>query len=86
MNPEGFLVVNLSLKNKALIYDNDVDGRDAKGQPHNHGQVQAVLSAEAFRKAGYRVYIQTPQKKDFNEDLMAFLGRMEQEQTQEQER
>ena len=63
-----------------------MDGRDAKGQPHNHGQVQAVLSAEAFRKAGYRVYIQTPQKKDFNEDLMAFWGRMEQEQTQEQER
>ncbi len=50
-----------------------MDGRDAKGQPHNHGQVQAALSAEAFRKAGYQVYIQTPQGKDFNEDLIMFL-------------
>lgn len=63
-----------------FCYDNDVDGKDARGQPHNHGQVQAGLSAEAFEKAGYRVYIQTPQGRDFNEDLMVFREMMEREQ------
>ena len=63
-----------------FCYDNDVDGKDARGQPHNHGQVQAGLSAEAFATAGYKVYIQTSQGKDFNEDLMVFRGMMEQKQ------
>ena len=55
-----------------FCYDNDVDGKDANGRPHNHGQVQANLSAEAFAKAGYTVFIQTPQTKDFNQDLLTF--------------
>lgn len=37
-----------------------------------HGQVQANQSAEAFAKAGYKIFIQTPQTKDFNEDLLTF--------------
>ena len=68
-----------------FCYDNDVNGRDAKGQPHNHGQVQAERSAAAFKKAGYMVYIQTPQGKDFNEDLMVFRGKMEQEEKNSKE-
>ena len=56
-----------------------------KGQPHNHGQVQAERSAAAFKKAGYMVYIQTPQGKDFNEDLMVFRGKMEQEEKNSKE-
>ena len=59
-----------------FCYDNDTDGKDARGQPHNHGQVQAEQSAETFAKAGYKVYIQTPQEKDFNEDLIVFRGMM----------
>ena len=47
-------------------------GKDANGQPRNHGQVQANQSAEAFAKAGYQIFIQTPQTKDFNEDLLTF--------------
>jgi hypothetical protein len=34
--------------------------------------VQANQSAEVFAKAGYKVFIQTPQTKDFNEDLLTF--------------
>ncbi len=68
-----YLKLHPEIQEIVFCYDNDVDGRDAKGQPHNHGQVQAALSAEAFRKAGYQVYIQTPQGKDFNEDLIMFL-------------
>ena len=48
------------------------NGKDADGQPCNHGQIQAEQSAEAFAKAGYKVFIQTPQTKDFNEDLLTF--------------
>lgn len=55
-----------------FCYDNDVDGKDSRGQPRNHGQVQARLSAVAFAKAGYKVFIQTPQTKDFNQDLVTF--------------
>ena len=69
-----YLKLHPEIREIVFCYDNDMDGRDAKGQLRNHGQVQAKLSAEAFRKAGYQVYIQTPQGKDFNEDLMMFLG------------
>jgi len=68
-----YLKLHPEIREIVFCYDNDMDGRDAKGQPRNHGHVQAKLSAEAFRKAGYQVYIQTPQGKDFNEDLMVFL-------------
>lgn len=55
-----------------FCYDNDMDGKDTRGQPRNHGQVQAERSALAFAKAGYKVFIQTPQTKDFNQDLVTF--------------
>ena len=42
------------------------------GGSRNHGQVQAERSALAFAKAGYKVFIQTPQTKDFNQDLVTF--------------
>jgi hypothetical protein len=52
-----------------FCYDNDVDGKLPDGTPHNHGQVQAELSAETFTGLGYHCFIQTPQTKDFNKDL-----------------
>lgn len=67
-----YLKLHPEIREIVFCYDNDLDGKDAKGQPHNHGQVQAELSAEIFSKAGYKVYIQTPQTKDFNQDLMTF--------------
>ena len=55
-----------------FCYDNDMDGRLKDGTPHNHGQVQAELSAETFADLGYKTMIQTPVNKDFNLDLLAF--------------
>ena len=75
-----YLKLHPEIREIVFCYDNDMDGRDAKGQPHNHGQVQAERSAAVFKKAGYKVYIQTPQGKDFNEDLMVFWEKMEQEE------
>ena len=67
-----YLKSHPEIREIVFCYDNDVDGKDANGQPRNHGQVQANQSAEAFAKAGYKVFIQTPQTKDFNEDLLTF--------------
>ena len=67
-----YLKSHPEIREIVFCYDNDVDGKDANGQLRNHGQVQAEQSAEAFAKAGYKVFIQTPQTKDFNEDLLTF--------------
>lgn len=65
-----------------FCYDNDVDGKDAKGQPHNHGQIQAEISAETFADLGYKTFIQSPSNKDFNQDLIVFHEMLEQLQTE----
>ena len=56
-----------------FCYDNDVDGQLPDGTPHNHGQVRAEISAGIFADLGYTTFIQTPNTKDFNKDLMTFL-------------
>lgn len=55
-----------------FCYDNDRDGRLSDGTPHNHGQARAETSAKAFEDLGYTTYIQTPNTKDFNQDLTTF--------------
>lgn len=62
-----------------FCYDNDMDGKLKDGTPHNHGQVQAELSAETFADLGYKTMIQTPVGKDFNQDLIAYRGLLVQE-------
>jgi len=56
-----------------FCYDNDVDGKLPDGTSHNHGQVYAENCAREFRKLGYKTAIQTPNTKDFNNDLKNFL-------------
>ncbi len=67
-----YLESHPEIQEVVFCYDNDTEGKDARGQPCNHGQEQARHSAEAFAKAGYRVFIQTPRTKDFNQDLVEF--------------
>lgn len=55
-----------------FCYDNDADGKLPDGTPHNHGQIQAEISAETFAGLGYKTMIQTPKTKDFNKDLTEF--------------
>ena len=66
-----------SLRNASIFlsfcYDNDVDGKLPDGTSHNHGQVYAENCAREFRKLGYKTAIQTPNTKDFNNDLKNFL-------------
>lgn len=62
-----------------FCYDNDIEGTLSDGTPHNHGQVRAELSAGVFADLGYTVFIQTPNSKDFNNDLLMFRGLLEQE-------
>lgn len=67
-----------------FCYDNDMDGKLKDGTPHNHGQVQAELSAEAFADLGYKTFIQTPLSKDFNQDLINYRVFSAQEATQQE--
>ena len=71
-----------------FCYDNDSEGKDAKGQPHNHGQIQAEISADTFAGLGYKTFIQTPQTKDFNQDLNTYREMLAQQHDpiEEQER
>jgi len=62
-----------------FCYDNDIDGKLKDGTSHNHGQVQAELSAETFADLGYKTMIQTPVNKDFNLDLLVFRKVLAQE-------
>lgn len=55
-----------------FCYDNDRDGTLPDGTPHNHGQVRAESSADIFADLGYNTFIQTPNTKDFNQDLVTF--------------
>ncbi len=64
-----FLKNNPQIKSVVFCFDNDIDGKDHKGQPHNHGQIFADKCAEKYAKLGYKTKIQTPKSKDFNLDL-----------------
>lgn len=64
-----FLADNPQITDVVFCFDNDRDGKDHKGNPHNHGQEFAKKCVEKFRTKGYAVYIQTPHRKDFNADL-----------------
>ena len=68
-----YLKLHPEIQEIVFCYDNDTDGKDAKGQLCNHGQIQANRSARKFAKEGYKVFIQTPKTKDFNQDLLVFL-------------
>ena len=63
------LADNPQITEIVFCFDNDRDGKDHKGNPHNHGQEFAKRCVEKFKAQGYAVYIQTPHRKDFNADL-----------------
>lgn len=69
---DRYLKFHSEITEIVFCYDNDIDGKLADGTPHNHGQVQAEISAGKFTDLGYRCFIQTPQTKDFNQDLLTF--------------
>ena len=63
------LADNPQITEIVFCFDNDIDGKDHKGNPHNHGQEFAKRCVEKFKTQEYAVYIQTPNRKDFNADL-----------------
>lgn len=73
-----YLKLHPEITEIVFCYDNDVDGKLADGTPHNHGQAQAEISAETFTGLGYKCFIQTPQTKDFNQDLLILHKSLEQ--------
>lgn len=55
-----------------FCYDNDKDGKLPDGTLHNHGQIRAEIAAKNLTNSGYKTFIQTPNAKDFNEDLVIY--------------
>ena len=64
-----YLEQNPKITHIVFCYDNDIDGKDYQGNPHNHGQEFAKKCMEKFKAQGYITHIQTPKNKDFNADL-----------------
>lgn len=77
-----YLQLHPEIEEIVFCYDNDMDGKLADGTPHNHGQVQAEISAETFAGLGYKCFIQTPQTKDFNQDLLTFRAMLQANENQ----
>jgi len=67
-----YLQLHPEITEIVFCYDNDIYGVLKDGTPHNHGQIQAEISAETYAGLGYKTMIQTPINKDFNLDLLAF--------------
>ena len=58
-----FLSDNPQITEVVFCFDNDQNGKDHKGNPHNHGQEFAKKCVEKLGAKGYVVYIQTPTAK-----------------------
>ncbi|MDR1703378.1 MAG: DUF3991 and toprim domain-containing protein [Clostridiales bacterium] len=67
---EWYLSQHPEIKQIIFGLDNDADGRGPDGLPCNHGQEVARKLCERYEKRGYDTAIQTPEAKDFNEDLV----------------
>ncbi len=70
---ERYLEENPHITTIVFAFDNDIDGKNFKGEHHNHGQIFGEKCANKFQAKGYRVMIQKPQQKDFNSDLQSII-------------
>jgi len=70
---QRYLKMHPEVAEIVFCYDNDVDGKQPDGTPHNHGQVFAEECAIKYKQIGYKVAIQKPRTKDFNKDLEVYL-------------
>lgn len=64
-----FLEDNSHIKEIVFCYDNDIEGKLQDGTPFNFGQELAKKCVKKFEEQGYKTFIQTPERKDFNADL-----------------
>jgi len=66
---EWYLKQHPEIKQIIFALDNDMDGKAPDGSPCNHGQEAAKKFCAKYEKLGYDTAVQTPNAKDFNEDL-----------------
>lgn len=63
-----------SIQEIIFCLDNDHNATFRNGSPApNWGQEAAIKFTQKYAELGYQTSIQTPKRKDFNEDLIAFL-------------
>lgn len=82
---EWYLKQHTEIKSIIFALDNDIDGKKPDGLPYNYGQEAAKKFCKKYEQLGYVVKIQIPEKKDFNEELMAARNREKDEQAAEGE-
>ncbi|BFH65174.1 DUF3991 domain-containing protein [Paenibacillus azoreducens] len=62
-----------SIQEIIFCLDNDHNATFRNGSPApNWGQEAAIKFAQKYAELGYQISVQTPKRKDFNEDLIAF--------------
>ncbi len=64
-----FLESNSQITEIVFCFDNDLSGKNHEGELHNHGQEFARKCVSKYMDKGYKVFIHTPIRKDFNADL-----------------
>jgi hypothetical protein len=82
---EWYLKQHPEIKQIVFALDNDKDGKLPDGTPRNHGQEAAKKYCEKYAKLGYDTAVQTPNAKDFNEDLVGFKNAQSANQAAEHE-
>lgn len=82
---ERYLSLHPEIKSITFCLDNDINGRNSKGEPENHGQKKAMELMEKYRAKGYTVQNYVPIRKDLNEDLKYIKKRLQNETPAEQE-
>ncbi len=68
---EWYLGQHPEIRQIIFALDNDADGKGPDGLPRNHGQEAAKKFCGKYEQLGYATAMQTPDAKDFNEDLQA---------------
>jgi hypothetical protein len=82
---QWYLGQHPEIKQIIFALDNDTDGKGPDGLPCNHGQEAAKKFCEKYAKLGYDTAIQTPDGKDFNDDLVQSRRARSAERETEQE-
>ena len=82
---EWYLNQHPEIRQIVFAFDNDANGMAPDGSPCNHGQKAAQKFAAKYESIGYNTAVQTPNAKDFNEDLLVIRKSRTVEQTDNHE-
>ena len=77
-----YLSLHPEIKKIKFCLDNDINGKNYKGEPENHGQLKAMELMQKYAEKGYEIHNYVPIHKDLNEDLKYIKELMEDKKKQ----